>query len=181
MSHEVSEKLPYVPLKPLEIEQESCPLFCRISAIFFNVIALAAFGAVFGIVIALQGSITVLTPGVVGGVIGLALGVALSILHKKTSPSAKYRVQTLEQLEKTQTSPEVLAAIQKVKEVVKEERIAFEDKDALQSLVTCITGALVDARPDIKDVWRTFLQHLGGKEVNLDFSPEWKRLESNSV
>lgn len=159
MTTGVSEKLPYEPIKPIEIEKEPCPICCKVMSVFFYVIALTGFGICFGVAGAmLAKTSTIIVEGLIGGVVGLAAGIALSILQKRTSPAVKYRMQTLEQLSKVIVEPKVLSALEAVKEVIKEENFTYDK--TLDKHMECIVEALPKERPDIIKVWNAFAEHV---------------------
>lgn len=166
-------------------DEELCDKVCTVSLYAFS-------GAVVGSAMgfAAAGTTVVLVSGAVGGVIGAVAAFVLSLFEDR--PFVKRSEFSFESIAKAfQDNPRVQESIKKIEEVVKQKLPRF-DQSFRNHEFHCHVGLINDLvrfRPDLKPLWRTFVESLqgmkvlypDGRVVPLDFSMELERLEGKPI
>lgn len=181
-------------MQPLPVPERRCVLLKKILAVVERVF-LSKFFLVGGLVVGLS-VITSTNISLIFGLLYLgsvALGVvsylALRCLKKENS---SYRLATLRQIEPFLHQPKVKAALIALKKTFANSSTYIDhanERYALHNQVTLITEGVAIQRPDLLNVWKTFLRHLHGKPIQnpdgkwipLDFSMELERLKGGVV
>lgn len=186
------ESVPYEILKPLPIEEESCPLLCRAFRITTVAITAMIFCVGVGVVVALTAGVSLIAGAFIGGVVGLTVGVVFPYFNKEALPLMRYLVQTMDQLKKTQNDPALLKGIDKLKELFNKTSLVFArhfDLHAMHKYLTLLARTVRAQREDIKNVVQTLLQRLSGQkattpdgdQVTIQCELELKRLDGKKL
>lgn len=184
-------ELNYTPLKEIPLENPSYPRFCKVAKVAILIFTGIALGVAIGVATAISLGFPPLTMGIVAALIGSIAGGVFGFLDKELEPIVKYRVQNLEQLEKSLIDPKILGAIQGLKKIFNDKLPAFVQSyevHALHDRLTLISeGARV--REDIQKIWKAFLGNMKDFKVKwpdgsinpVDCSLEMDRLEGKKV
>lgn len=191
----VSNQLSYKDLEPIPIpvEQWWLPLVKLATRVAF-VVAITGFCAVFGGSIGLALGFFVGT-GVLGGaVVGLVSTLVLSYLTPFPSKIAQYRLDTLNnvfgQIGKDKKVLDKFNGLKNFMSYPLEQFRQTYQNHELHNALTFVGDRInYSQRPDLKKVWKAFLEHLNhtkvvnpdGMVVELDFTSELERLDGKQI
>lgn len=191
----VSNQLSYKELEPLPIPVEKWTALIKLISRVVFIVAITGFCAVFGGSIGLaELGFSVMTGAVGGGVVGLVASVVLSYFTPFPSKIAQYRLDTLNnvygQLAKDKKVEDKFKGLRNFLTYPLEQfRQTFQNHE-LHNALTFVADRITDyKRPDLKKVWKVFLEHLNhtkvlypdGQTVELDFTTELERLEGKHI
>lgn len=188
----------YTPLEVRPIDHPSFPRFCKAARVAMTVFAGIALGAAIGVATALTFGFQPIILGSIAALVGVIAGGAFGFFDKELEPIAQYRIQTLEDLEKTQTNKKILEdTIPKLKSLFREtvpEFVQSYESHSLHDRLTLISEQMHhehkrNGREDIKKVWQVFLDRLKGFTVKwpdktlhpIDLSFEQARLDGKTI
>ncbi len=192
----VSNQLYYKEIEPLPIPVEKWTYsLIKLATRVAFVVAITGFCAVFGGSIGIaELGFSVMTGAIVGGVIGLVASVVLGYLTPFPSKIAQYRLDTLNnvfaQLGKDKKIEDKFKGLKNFLTYPLEKfKQTFQNHEIHNALTFVADRITYAQRPDLKKVWKVFLEHLNhtkvlypdGQTVELDFTAELDRLEGKHI
>lgn len=192
----VSNQLSYKELEPLPIPVEKWTYsLTKLATRVAFIVAITGFCAVFGGSLSLaELGFSVMTGAIVGGVVGLVASIVLSYLTPFPSKIAQYRLDTLNnvfgQLGKDKKIEDKFNGLKNFLTYPLEQFRQTYQNHEFHNALTFVADRITDfKRPDLKKVWKVFLEHLNhtkvlypdGQTVELDFTAELDRLEGKLI